>query len=154
MAGPVHVGVAVGVGMKVGVGVGVGNRVGVGVDVGVKVGEGVGTGVSVGTGVGDAATARSAAGLRDVRAAHPARHRQRQQDRQQQPDSARAGGVDRHGAGSRMSVQGRRVMVAADGSAPQCMGAALSVAVPQTAVCGMRNTAGLSTMFRGCTIPT
>ena len=69
MAGPVHVGV------DVGVGVGVGNRVGVGVDVGVKVGEGMGTGVNVGTGVGDAATARTAAGLRDVRAAHPARQR-------------------------------------------------------------------------------
>ena len=70
MGGPVTVGVAVGVG--------VGNGVGVGVDVGVKVGEEVGTGVNVATGgVGDgaAATARSAAGLRDPRAAHPARHR-------------------------------------------------------------------------------
>lgn len=59
-------GVEVGVGNHVGVGVD--NNVGVGVDVGVEVGEGVGTSVNV-------ATARSDAGLRDVREAHPARHR-------------------------------------------------------------------------------
>ena len=53
----------------------------------------------------------------------------------------RAGGVGPHGAGSRMSVQGQRVMVAADGSVPKCRGAALAVPVPQTFVCGMAESA-------------
>lgn len=78
MGGPVNVGVDVGVSDNVGMGVGIGVGDKVGVDVGVKVGAGVGTGVNVatgGVGDGDAATARSVAGLRDVREAHPARHR-------------------------------------------------------------------------------
>ena len=127
--------VGVGVGHMVGVGVGHMVGVGIGVDVGVKVGEGVGTGVNVGIGgVGDGAAARSAAGLRDVRAAHPARHRHG--SRTASSSQRGRGVVDPHGAGSRMSVQGRRVMVAADGSAPQCRGTALTIPVPQTAVCG------------------
>ena len=36
-----------------------------------------------------------------------------------------------------VSVQGRSFMFTSDGSAPQCMGAALAVPVPQTAVCGI-----------------
>ena len=65
--------------------------------------------------------------------------RQQKQRQQQAPgDTGTQGakGADPHGAGSRMSVQGRRVMVAAAGSAPQCRGAALAAPVPQTAVCG------------------
>ena len=55
--------------------------------------------------------------------------RQQKQRQQQAPgDTGTQGakGADPHGAGSRMSVQGRRVMVAAAGSAPQCRGAALA----------------------------
>ena len=67
--------------------------------------------------------------------------RQHQEQRQQQAPNGTgiqgAQGANPHGAGSRWSVQGRRVMVAADDSAPQCRGAARAVPIPQTAVCGI-----------------
>ena len=58
---------------------------------------------------------------------------ERQQDCQQQPDPKRAGGVDPHGAGSQMSVQGRRGMATADDSALS-VGEPRAVSVLQTAV--------------------
>ena len=103
MGGRIHVGVGVGVGHRVGVGIGV--------DVGVKVGEGVGTGVNVATGgVGDgaAATARSVAGLRDMRAAHPARHRSGNRTASSQPRCWRAALVGWEKGMWRCSVSGGR----------------------------------------------